>query len=505
MTWGWAVGTRPQLICVALALWAPGAFAAVDADKADPLPFFEDPPTPCGQCHEAHVPSKGTPHELLGNASCTSCHNPSKRAGGACKSDQARSWSLAATEARLCGKCHVVGGTMKKHKPLADGKCSSCHVAHGSAAPRFLKSPPEALCASCHPAKTRHIVSHAPVNSGECLVCHDPHAGRANPLLVERRDTLCLKCHDVSDLSHERVKHTAVKEGHCSGCHDPHGGPARALLKGQGEKLCLPCHDAKAPRMIGSASGRRQLDLTKPFVHKPLVKGECQYCHTQKHGSEHKGLLSAPAVDSCYKCHKGFDQKHKYLHGAVKLGDCAVCHDPHSSNTAGILREDSSTKTCFRCHEDDVTGRNWVHKPITETGCSACHDPHGAASPNSLKKPLEKNVLCLGCHKGLGDGPVKHRAVSRDGCGICHDPHGSAEPSGLRTNVYRLCVTCHPDQNDGQHIGAFAGKHKVLGGPDRRREGKEFSCVSCHDPHASASPKLLRSGKDPQESCKMCH
>jgi predicted CXXCH cytochrome family protein len=363
----------------------------------------------------------------------------------------------------------------------------------------------EALCYTCHKSWATEPVSHAPVASGDCLACHDPHAGRADPLLVDRPDQLCVRCHDVDSLTTERVKHTAVKEGYCVGCHDSHGGKERGMVKNHGTNLCLPCHDANAPRHLASASGKALIDLTRKVVHKPLVKGDCQYCHTQKHSSQQDSLLARPAVESCYKCHPRFEEKRKYLHGAAKLGDCPVCHDPHSSDNPALIAEKKINDVCFRCHEDDAMKQEWVHQPLKDQGCTACHDPHGSNVPRSLKAPIEGGQLCLTCHKKVvADVTVPHKALERYGCTVCHDPH-AGQPSGLRSDVFTLCTACHPKQKNGEHVGSFAGVHKVLGGPDPRRQGKEFSCVSCHAPHGSNSPKILRKGTTVQESCKACH
>lgn len=499
------------LLCVATFASTAGADSSASVAQSSErlpggLPFFQKAATRCEKCHTDCVAAAGTPHEALGIASCTDCHTPAKKQGGKCQSDEATSWELAATEAKLCGKCHLIAGPAKKHKPLVEGRCTSCHVVHGSTAKNLLKNESaEALCYSCHPSYLNDKVIHAPVSGGDCLACHDPHAGQADPLLSERPDTLCLKCHAVEDLALDRVKHSAVREGYCIGCHNPHSGPARGLVKNDGKKLCLSCHDAKAPRVFGAAPPQRQLDLTKPVVHKPLVKGDCQYCHTQKHSSEFDSLLLRPAVESCDKCHEKWDGKYKFLHGAVKLGDCPVCHDPHSSELPGLVADTNVNKVCFKCHEDDLTGRKWVHKPVVEKGCTACHDPHGSDSPLSLKKTLEGGVLCRSCHEKVGQNvSVPHLALDRYKCTSCHDPHGSDQDSGLRASANRVCTACHQDTQDGTHIGSFGG-HKVSGGPDPKRPGKDFSCVSCHAPHGSNSPKILRYGKEPQDSCKYCH
>jgi predicted CXXCH cytochrome family protein len=69
--------------------------------------------------------------------------------------------------------------------------------------------------------------------------------------------------------------------------------------------------------------------------------------------------------------------------------------------------------------------------------------------------------------------------------------------------VNALCTSCHTDKTDGAHV--TSGGHRVAGGPDTHEPDKDFSCVSCHSPHGSDSPKLLRYGKTSMEACDWCH
>jgi predicted CXXCH cytochrome family protein len=192
------------------------------------------------------------------------------------------------------------------------------------------------------------------------------------------------------------------------------------------------------------------------------------------------------------------------VHGAVKVGDCARCHDPHSSDEKSLLRQPTIAGLCFKCHEDDVTGRAWVHKPVAEGKCTECHDPHGAKGPFNLKRG-DVTQTCQGCHKP-NEKKHRHAALDRVGCTGCHDAHGTANRFQLVKSTNALCQTCHVDKTDGVHVtNMVAGGHRISGVPDPHDPSRELSCASCHDPHGSDSPRLLRFGEAPMDVCDWCH
>ena len=239
-------------------------------------------------------------------------------------------------------------------------------------------------------------------------------------------------------------------------------------------------------------------------MHAALKRVDCLGCHDGGHSSDSPKFLKKAPVDLCYGCHERKD-KAKFPHSAVILGDCVVCHDPHSSDQPKLVAKATTQETCFQCHADDLTGRKVIHAAAAK-GCDQCHEPHGSANRFGLKA-VEGRQGCYKCHKPVDAGKVKHAALERYECTGCHDPHGTGNGALLGLKVNALCTSCHPGQKDGTHVTPVVATGHVIGGAlnDPRREGRAFSCASCHNPHGSDNPKLFYYGTSAMQSCDGCH
>ena len=479
------------LVLLALSPWASLAQAPAAADRSK-----------CSSCHAALTADKKV-HAAARNDGCKACHELAKDGpAGKCQSAEGASWRLLTAQPALCQKCHSETATEGKlHAPIKSGGCTSCHDPHASKNPTLMKAwPVEETCYKCH-ARVEEKSVHSPVRKGDCKGCHDPHSSPFAPLLVAEKSKLCFECHKPEKLKHGKVDHTPFAEGKCLGCHDAHGSDAAPVLKAGGKELCLSCHDVKAASPIKVRPAFR-VDLGKKKIHKPVQSGDCQDCHTQKHGADNRNLLkTATSPETCYRCHQKFDDL-PHQHGAVKTGKCTVCHDPHSANEAGLLRASKKDQVCFLCHKDDLTGRRLIHKPVQEKGCTACHDPHGSDYAFNLIDGEGKD-LCYKCHKPVDKVRRPHAALTRDGCTGCHDPHGSNLPALLGKSVNALCTSCHEAQATGTHVST--PPHKMSGGSDPKRKDREFSCISCHNPHGTDNPGLFYFGSTKQGMCVYCH
>ena len=179
-------------------------------------------------------------------------------------------------------------------------------------------------------------------------------------------------------------------------------------------------------------------------------------------------------------------------------------------------------ETCKGCHEEAFQkfshtkmGRLFLHQPRNTTeglACENCHGPgkaHVEAGGGKGKgglitfakndpTPIEKrNGVCLACHtKGDRVFWTSSAHDARDvACTGCHrvmqdnsPKHQLAKPTEIET-----CGTCHLQKRAAQ----LRSSHMPL------REGK-MTCTSCHNPHGTVTPALLRENS-PNDNCYRCH
>ena len=156
----------------------------------------------------------------------------------------------------------------------------------------------------------------------------------------------------------------------------------------------------------------------------------------------------------------------------------------------------AKTFTCGTCHttgysvaghqdgKDGIVG-TWNEPGV---GCEACHGPgsNHVANPLVVKPPFDPAKTCANCHtrqnkalveasEGLSlsqqqSDELKAGIKSYFTCVTCHNPHASAryDQSAKGTAIVQACTNCH--------------KNKTVG------LGMEFlACVDCHMPYAVKS------------------
>ena len=124
---------------------------------------------------------------------------------------------------------------------------------------------------------------------------------------------------------------------------------------------------------------------------------------------------------------------------------------------------------------------------------------------------------CLDCHEEEIAKTFKHPAAVED-CSSCHDPDHEAQtgwPHRLYNAPNKLCANCHVSKPGFPQYGESGTGHPVLKHPtllsqDPLYPKKEFSCISCHNPHSSKMKKLFRYDYSKTsvykgELCSVCH
>ncbi len=199
----------------------------------------------------------------------------------------------------------------------------------------------------------------------------------------------------------------------------------------------------------------------KPLFHTAEGEALCLSCHDNLKGSEKRitDLKGSP----CYQCHKGVVTE-KFVHGPTAVGDCTSCHNAKSKGKYSV--PEKLEDICFRCHGEKKT--DWKSKKYQ----------HGPAA--------------------TGD------------CAICHSPHASETKFFLKRDTNELCIGCHAEKATGRHVIAsfvFGSSHPVSGAKNPLIPDREFSCASCHSPHASNSKEMFafEAGGGKFSTCQTCH
>lgn len=434
------------------------------------------------------------------------------------------------TDSAKCLECHAEKAKGKNvHTAIAKG-CLSCHeirVSKDVTRVKLITATPAALCFTCHADKNPANINgtvHKPANR-DCLKCHDPHTSDnqyelLKPVSGGEKENLCLSCHAIGVHTPEKGSRHAALDMGCDSCHLTHKtGPTADLeftqhLKKPAPGLCLECHDAK------------DASLAKAHQNQPFEKADCVSCHNP-HESDKPHLLQA------------------FTHPPFADKQCDLCHAPAQQGKV-VLTAATSKELCVMCHSDEakvIDTAKVQHPGAMASDCTDCHNPHASREPGLPK--TNRVEICLSCHAEQADmlktKKVHHQPAFQQGCSSCHEPHGGENEHLLRAKeVNTLCLECHgPDSPDpkplkGQLlITIFDGKvrlpqdyfknvpvlplkdgvgHPVEGHPvantinTKTKMPVALTCLSCHQPHASANAGLLIKDQEPNMAfCKTCH
>lgn len=434
------------------------------------------------------------------------------------------------TDPAKCLECHADKTKGKSvHSAMAMG-CMSCHeirVNGDITRVKLITATTYSLCLTCHADKKASDIKgtvHPPAIR-DCVACHDPHSSDnknqlLKPLSGGAKENLCLDCHMTGlNVPDKGSRHAALDMG-CDTCHTIHKtGPDPTPenlfhLTKSPPALCLDCHDAK------------DADLQKAHQNQPFATANCLECH-DPHQSASPKLMA------------------KFLHPPFESKSCDTCHAPAKDGKVVLTQADAKS-LCVTCHDDKakLIATAKVQHPGAMGDCTDCHSPHAGNEPGLPK--TDGVTICLGCHSDIDDlrkKPFHHQPAFAQGCGTCHTPHGGDIDHLLRAKGNALCLECHgPDSvpqklDNGNLLAIFNGtvklpgdyyqKNKVpilplrfgLGHPveyhpvsdvmdptNQTKVKTPLSCLSCHQPHASAQPDLLvRDQADNMAFCDNCH
>ena len=141
--------------------------------------------------------------------------------------------------------------------------------------------------------------------------------------------------------------------------------------------------DPDAPsRVVTNETGQKVVAATHIVSqHKPYLENRCPVCHNSPNGEVQDFEL---AYNACVTCHKQVSSEKPWMHGPVARGQCKWCHTGHMSTEAALLR-DTPINVCTQCHDSQLLGNNPPEHLDGQTSCLQCHYGHGAQGRYFLK------------------------------------------------------------------------------------------------------------------------
>jgi len=225
-------------------------------------------------------------------------------------------------------------------------------------------------------------------------------------------------------------------------------------------------------------------------------------------------------AETCKGCHDVQFQKFSHTkmgrlflkapRNAQEALACENCHGPGAEHVAGgggkgvgglvsFAKNDKTpvhkrNEVCLSCH---TKGSHlfWVGSghESRDVPCTGCHKVMEDVSPRKqLVRPTELET-CGTCHidkraaaTKLSRHPMLEGKMS---CSSCHNPHGSITPALLKEpSLNDTCFNCHAEKR-----GPFLWGHAPV----------VESCANCHDPHGSNHDKMLKLSRP--RLCQQCH
>jgi DmsE family decaheme c-type cytochrome len=250
-----------------------------------------------------------------------------------------------------------------------------------------------------------------------------------------------------------------------------------------GSATCKTCHE----EIFNPLQQTRHWNATSKKNHGVTVES-CESCHGP--GAEHASsgdkskiftFKGAPAKEvnaRCLECHaSGKDHANfsRSAHSENNLS-CLSCHSSHHALANNFLLVKSQPQLCYTCHLNKKAQFNMPFHHRVEEGlvkCADCHNPHGGFIGKQLRSAAARDTVCFTCHVDK-QGPFvfEHAVVKVEGCQSCHSPHGSPNPHLIKTsNLNILCLKCHT-------ASTFS---PASGTPDFHNQAAQYqACTICH-------------------------
>lgn len=255
-----------------------------------------------------------------------------------------------------------------------------------------------------------------------------------------------------------------------------------------GSETCKTCHEELEHKF--AATPHSNLISEKPVMVGKVEAHGCESCHGP--GSAHveaggdktkivsfAGLTPAKASAQCQQCHQAGDHSNFKRSAHLENGvGCTSCHSIHGAKAKESLLTESAPKLCYGCHTEMKAEFSRPYRHRVNEGlvkCSDCHNEHGGFLPKQLRTSASQDQVCFKCHtEKKGPFVYEHLPVKTEGCTSCHTPHGSTNPRLLKVGqVNLLCLQCHT-----LSLNNIPSQPPI--GPAHNQAQKYQACTMCH-------------------------
>ena len=251
-----------------------------------------------------------------------------------------------------------------------------------------------------------------------------------------------------------------------------------------GAESCKGCHEEMYKKFEPTPHWKTMLDTRRGKEWQG-----CEACHGP--GLEHmsaggdktrifsfKNVSAGKISERCLECHQYGEEHANYARSVHKINNvsCIDCHSIHNAKEKQFLLARSQPELCYSCHLEakpdfNKPFRHRVNEKLVK--CTDCHNQHGGFLTRQLRSTAAQDAVCFKCHaEKAGPFVFEHVPVKTEGCVSCHLPHGSSNPRLLRrSQVNLLCLECH----------TLSSESATPGVPGFHNQSQKYqACTLCH-------------------------
>jgi predicted CXXCH cytochrome family protein len=154
----------------------------------------------------------------------------------------------------------------------------------------------------------------------------------------------------------------------------------------------------------------------------------------------------------------------------------------------GVPRMPPADQYCQEYHEQATVQEREAEarKKLEQKDTESVHPPYAEKRCDACHDKntesgfvVARDKLCGVCHQNFIKGAFGHGPAVVGACLSCHVPHNSKFPKLLKVSKEELCKTCHHEERLSK------GMHDKV-------SSKNIACTDCHDPHSGNRKYFLK-------------